>query len=520
MRKLQNLKKSVAAIGVLALLLPFSTLQAQSAANPMMDSTRGVLSYSPLLQDVFPAVVRIVALQPVGGRTAPAQSQGERKPISFEYGDDTPNNKKPTAPYSNPPLPIRPPANPPVNKPTAPQPVRPVTPPPRTTPTAPPIVPPVQMRPSGSGSGVIIDAPNGIIITNHHVVEGAAAIRVDLADGRTMDARLLGSDEATDVAVLKIEAPRLSAVNVTSSDNIRVGDVVFALGYPMGLEQTLTVGVISGLSRSGIGDGIEDYIQTDASVNRGNSGGPLLDSRGRLIGINTAILSPSGGNVGIAFAVPTRVALSIADQIRRNGAVRRGRTGVVVGPISAEQARTMVVPSTLGALVTEVLPQSPAAAAGLRTGDVITRAQGRHIETPGALSSVVGIAEPGTNIDFTYRRDGRDINARMTVEEPRQVQIAQAATAGGNSSVFGAQYRDVTSEDQIPNLTTGAMIVFVTPGSTAARRGIYPGDVVIAVNRRPVRNAQELTAALQSSGGAKQLMISRGGTLTPVVIQE
>ncbi|KAF0113540.1 MAG: PDZ/DHR/GLGF domain-containing protein [Hyphomonadaceae bacterium] len=511
MRKLQNLKKSVAAIGVLMFCMPMGNVQAQSAVNPMMDPARGVLSYSPL-QDVFPAVVRIVALQPVGGQSAPTQSQGDRKPISFEYGEDAPNNKKPTAPEQ------APPSYPP--KPTQPAPARPAAPPQRTTPTAPPIVPPVQMRPSGSGSGVIIDAPNGIIITNHHVVEGAAAIRVDLADGRTMDARLLGSDEATDVAVLKIEAPRLSAVNVTSSDNIRVGDVVFALGYPMGLEQTLTVGVISGLSRSGIGDGIEDYIQTDASVNRGNSGGPLLDSRGRLIGINTAILSPSGGNVGIAFAVPTRVALSIADQIRRNGAVRRGRTGVVVGPISAEQARTMVVPSTLGALVTEVLPQSPAAAAGLRTGDVITRAQGRLIETPGALSSVVGIAEPGTNIDFTYRRDGRDHNARMTVEEPRQVQIAQAATAGGNSSVFGAQYRDVTAEDQIPNLTTGAMIVFVTPGSTAARRGIYPGDVVIAVNRRPVRNAQELTAALQSSGGAKQLMISRGGTLTPVVIQE
>lgn len=507
MRIFGVIRSCSAAIGILATISPLAPSYAQNAANPMIDPERGVLSYSPLLQEVFPAVVRIVALQPVGGRSAPSQPQGERKPVSYEYGDMSAENKKPSGP---PPQAVRPP---PVARP-------PQNPPPKLTPSAPPIVPPVQMRPSGSGSGVIIDAASGIVITNHHVVEGAAAIRVDLADGRTIDARLLGSDEATDVAVLKIDAPRLSAVNVTSSDNIRVGDVVFALGYPLGLEQTLTVGVISGLSRSGIGDGIEDYIQTDASVNRGNSGGPLLDSRGRLIGINTAILSPSGGNVGIAFAVPTRVALSIADQIRRNGAVRRGRTGVVVGPISAEQARTLAIPSTLGALVTEVLPQSPAAAAGLRTGDVITRAQGRTIETPGALSSVVGIAEPGTNIDITYRRDGRDFNARMTVEEPRQVQIAQSASAGGNSSVFGAQYRDVTAEDRIPNLNTGAMIVFVTPGSTAARRGIYPGDVVIAVNRRPVRNAAELTAALQSSNGAKQLLISRGGTLTPVVIQE
>lgn len=505
---MRNNKFKALILASAALILPTQNVKAQNLPNAMMDTERGVISYAPMLQDVFPAVVRIVALQPINGSPRTPTS-GARKPVAFELDQATPSIMKPSGPNVPPPVINKPPANnrpaPVPNRPPPSAPVQPATP---------------QYRPMASGSGVIIDSANGIIITNQHVVDGAAALRVDLSDGRTYEARLLGSDEATDVAVLKITAERLAAVNATNSDNVRVGDLVFALGYPLGLDQTLTVGVVSGLSRSGIGDGIEDYIQTDASVNSGNSGGPLLDSRGRLIGLNTAILSPSGGNIGIAFAVPTRVALAIADQIRRNGAVRRGRTGISVGAISAEQARTMEIPSTKGALVTEVLPQSPAATAGLRTGDIIIRAQGRNIETPGSLSTTIGIAEPGTNIDITYRRDGHDFQTRVMVEEPRQVQIAQAANPGGNASVFGAQFRDVTAEDRIPNITSGAMIVFVTPGSTAARRGIYPGDVVVAVNRRPVRNARELTEALQSSGGAKQLMISRGGSLIPFVVQE
>lgn len=469
---------------------------AQNVATAPIDNERGVISYAPLLQSIYPAVVRIVALVPANGAASSAPS------AAGKTADQTPSGISP-----------REQAIIDAKKGLAPQ--SPGQPPNRPTPSAP------QFRPASSGSGVIIDAQNGIILTNQHVVEGSTALRVELSDGRTFDAQLLGADEATDVAVIKIDAPRLNAVAVANSDSVKVGDLVFALGYPRGLDQTLTVGVVSGLGRSGIGDGLQDYIQTDAAVNSGNSGGPLLDSRGRLIGINTAILSSTGWNAGIAFAVPTRIALSISDQIRRTGTVRRGRVGLQIAAITAEQARTMTNPSTKGALITEISPEGPAARAGLRSGDIIIRAQGRQIDTPGALSATIGIAEPGANIELSYRRDDREFATRLQVEAPQRVQVATAApTTGGNAVVFGAQFRDVTAEDRIPNGASGAMIVFVTPGSVAARRNIYPGDVVVAINRRPIRNAAELTAALRTASGATQLMISRGGTLVPIVVQE
>ena len=243
-------------------------------------------------------------------------------------------------------------------------------------------------KPVSSGSGAIIDAREGIVVTNNHVVEGGRKFTVDLADGRIFDAVLIGSDKATDLAVLKFEATGLSEIEIVNSDQLRTGDLAFAVGYPLGLDQTLTMGVISGLGRSGMGDRIEDYIQTDAAVNSGNSGGPLLDSRGRLIGINTSILSGGGGgNDGIAFAVPSRILTYVVEQLRTVGEVKRGSTGAILGSLNAERSREFGLGIVRGAVVENVAPGSSAEAAGLRRGDVVTRIQNRPVSNAGTVAA-------------------------------------------------------------------------------------------------------------------------------------
>src|SRR5690606_12687685 len=251
------------------------------------------------------------------------------------------------------------------------------------------------------------------VVTNNHVVEGGRKFTVDLTDGRIFDAVLVGVDKATDLAVLRIELEdgthRLSEIEVVDSDQLRTGDLAFAVGYPLGLDQTLTMGVISGLGRSGMGDRIEDYIQTDAAVNSGNSGGPLLDSRGRLIGINTSILSGGGGgNDGIAFAVPSRILMYVVGQLRTVGEVRRGSTGAILGSLNAERSRDLGIGIVRGAVIENVAPGSSAGAAGLRRGDVVTRIQNRPVSNAGTVAATIGIAEPGSRLEVVYLRDGRE----------------------------------------------------------------------------------------------------------------
>ncbi|MGO4410621.1 S1C family serine protease, partial [Brevundimonas sp. M-11_2] len=287
-------------------------------------------------------------------------------------------------------------------------------------------------KPAQGGSGVIIDAANGIIVTNNHVVENGQKFTVDMIDGRLFDAVLIGSDKATDIAVLKIEAKGLSQVETVDSDTLRTGDLAFAVGYPLGLDQTLTMGVISGLNRSGLGDAIEDYIQTDAAVNSGNSGGPLLDSRGRLIGINTSILSSGmgGGNDGIAFAVPTRIMMFVVDQLRASGEVKRGQIGVALGSLTAERARDLGLNIVRGAVVYDAAPGSPAEQAGLRPGDVITRIQNRPVANAGSVQATVGIARPGATLPVVYLRGGREATASMTVASSDPVAVRVGVSAG------------------------------------------------------------------------------------------
>ncbi|WP_029417035.1 trypsin-like peptidase domain-containing protein [Brevundimonas bacteroides] len=349
------------------------------------------------------------------------------------------------------------------------------------------------------GSGVIIDADEGIIVTNNHVIEGGQKFRVDLSDGRLLDAELIGADLATDLAVLRISAGGLAEVETVDSDTLRTGDLAFAVGYPLGLDQTLTMGVISGLGRSGMGDAVEDYIQTDAAVNSGNSGGPLLDSRGRLIGINTSILSGdfSGGNDGIAFAVPTRIMRFVVEQLRANGQVTRGRIGATLGSLTAERAVELGLGFVRGAIVEDVVPGSPADRAGLLRGDVITRIQNRPVANAGSVQAVVGIAPPGTALTLVYLRDGVEGNASMTVEvsEPDAVQIGATEI-----QAFGASFASTPS---------GIQVQAVEGGSAAAAADLRAGDIVTEVGGRRIDSLATLGARLDDRGNPV-LTVTRG----------
>ena len=361
-------------------------------------------------------------------------------------------------------------------------------------------------RPISSGSGAIIDAAEGIVVTNNHVVEGGRKFTVDLLDGRIFDAVLIGTDKATDLAVLKFDATGLSAIEVVDSDQLRTGDLAFAVGYPLGLDQTLTMGVISGLGRSGMGDRIEDYIQTDAAVNSGNSGGPLLDSRGRLIGINTSILSGGGGgNDGIAFAVPSRILMYVVDQLRTVGEVRRGSTGAILGSLNAERSRDFGLGIVRGAVVENVAPGSSAEAAGLQRGDVVTRIQNRPVSNAGTVAATIGIAQPGTEVQVVYLRDGREGRATLTVEAPGDrpmIMGSEVVMARGLSARPGAD---------------GLLVFAVEGGSAAAGAGLRAGDIIRLVDDSAVTGLGELAAALDGQG-QRILSVMRDGEPVEVVL--
>jgi len=366
-------------------------------------------------------------------------------------------------------------------------------------------------RPISSGSGAIIDAREGIVVTNNHVVEGGRKFTVDMTDGRIFDAVLLGVDKATDLAVLKIESPSvsglgLSQIEVVNSDSLRTGDLAFAVGYPLGLDQTLTMGVISGLGRSGMGDRIEDYIQTDAAVNSGNSGGPLLDSRGRLIGINTSILSGGGGgNDGIAFAVPSRILMYVVAQLRESGEVRRGTTGAILGSLNAQRSRDLGLGIVRGAVIEDVAPGSSAEAAGLRRGDIVTRIQNRAVSNAGTVAATIGIAEPGTRLEVVYLRDGREGRATLTVETPSERTVLAGADA---VMARGASVR-ITAD--------GLQVFAVEGGSAAAAAGLQAGDIIRLVDDRSMSGLNDLAAALDG-GGQRIVSAMRDGEPVEIIL--
>jgi len=381
-------------------------------------------------------------------------------------------------------------------------------------------------KPTASGSGVIVDAAQGIIVTNNHVITEGSKYTVDLTDGRLFDAELIGADEATDVAVLKIVASdipalKLSQVEIVDSDTLRTGDLAFAVGYPLGLDQTLTMGVVSGLGRSGLGDAVEDYIQTDAAVNSGNSGGPLLDSRGRLIGINTSILSGGsspfgggGGNDGIAFAVPTRILMFVVGELRKNGEVTRGQIGATLSSLTAERARELGMNIVRGAIVDDVAPGSPAEIAGLRDGDIIVRLQNRPVANAGSVQATIGIAPPGTRMDMVYLRDGTEHRTALSIEKSSTARVVVGAAA---VVAFGAEFRAITSEDDLGD-ETGVLVAAVEGGSNAAQNDLQAGDVVIKVGDTPISDTKALAAALEAGTGPVIITVRRDGETQDITL--
>jgi serine protease Do/serine protease DegQ len=355
---------------------------------------------------------------------------------------------------------------------------------------------------ASAGSGVIVDAERGYILTNHHVVGDADTIQISLIDGKVLDAEIVGSDPATDIAVIKVDAEGLTEMPIGNSESARVGDFVIAIGNPFGLGHTVTSGIISALGRTGISrDGYEDFIQTDASINPGNSGGALVNMKGELIGINSAIISRSGGNVGIGFAVPTEIASSIMGQILEFGEIRRGLLGVGIQSIDAEMAKALDTNVENGALITNIVPKSAAEDAGLEVGDIIVEVNDKKVVDASELRNTIGLHRSGDEVSIKYVRNGKTRSTKALLGEAQEQQLTGADIHPGLSgAAFAAA--STTSED-------GVEVTEVEPGSPAAQRGLRPGDLITAVNRNRVGNLQDL-AAIAQNNRILFLLVQRG----------
>jgi serine protease Do len=373
-------------------------------------------------------------------------------------------------------------------------------------------------RQRGLGSGVIV-SPEGYILTNHHVVDGAEEITVEMNDNRTLKARLVGSDPPSDLAVLKVEERGLPVLPLGDSDRVRVGDVVLAVGNPLGVGQTVTSGIISAKGRqTGLGDGsFEDFIQTDAAINRGNSGGALVSAAGELIGINSQILSPSGGNIGIGFSIPSNMAKDVMRQLVASGRVRRGMVGVSIQPVTADIAASLSLPAVRGALVSDVQPGSPAERAGVRRGDVITAVNNVPVADFNAFRNTIARIQPGTEVTLTVSRDGREQQLRATLAElPVESSEGERPAAGGEDNAAGGGRLGVAVEPltpesaarlELPRETRGLVVTNVDPEGPAADAGLRRGDVIQELNRKPLTTREELRAALNGAGERPVLLL-------------
>jgi len=367
-----------------------------------------------------------------------------------------------------------------------------------------------------AGSGVIVDAEKGHVLTNHHVVKDATQIIVTLKDRRQFEAKLVGSDPGTDIAVLEIEPKKLKAIRLGNSDALEVGDHVLAIGNPFGLGQTVTSGIVSALGRSGLDiEGYEDFIQTDASINPGNSGGALVTHGGELVGINTAIIGPAGGNVGIGFAVPINMARAVMGQILRFGEVRRGLLGVESQDLTPELAESLGLSQTEGAVIVGIEPKSPAERAGLRPRDVVIGANGQSVRSSGDLRNKVGLVPIGETVDFQILRSGKPMKLRAVVGEPPTV----SSIVGQQVPVLaGATFANIEPGMPAHGRVDGVVVTRVERGSPAYRAGLRPGDVVYAVNRQRIRSVQAFVQALSAAQGRIALSLLRGDARLTLLI--
>jgi serine protease Do/serine protease DegQ len=353
----------------------------------------------------------------------------------------------------------------------------------------------------GLGSGVIIDADKGYIVTNSHVINDADEIQITLKDGRQLEAKKIGGDEASDIALLQIEADGLVEVKVADSDSLRVGDFAVAIGSPFGLGQTVTSGIVSALGRSGLNiENYEDFIQTDAAINSGNSGGALINLRGELIGINTAILGPNGGNVGIGFAIPSNMVQNLVNQIIEFGEVRRGVLGVAGRSVNSEIAKAMELEVNQGGFVEQVTPDSAADEAGIRAGDVITKVNGKMIKTFNELRGKIGSIGAGKTVKITViRKDGKEKEYDVTLKKSEAANIEAASL---HRMLDGAKLEN-------NNQGNGITVAEIAENSPAASIGLRKGDVINGINRQRINNVGELRRYLNDHKGGFALNILR-----------
>jgi len=370
-----------------------------------------------------------------------------------------------------------------------------------------------------AGSGVIVDARNGYVLTNHHVIEDADEIIVNLADRRQFSAELVGSDPETDIALLKVDATELTALEIGDSAALGVGDYVVAIGNPFGLGQTVTSGIVSALGRAGLGiEGYESFIQTDAAINPGNSGGALVDLDGELVGIATAIASPSGGNVGIGFAVPSNMAKAVMEQLLEYGEVRRGRLGIMMQDLTPALAEALEIGVDRGALVTGVEPESAAARAGVKAGDIVVALNGSPIESSTELRNRIGLTRAGETVKLSVWRDGRTLDVDVLVAAAEAERPETRAPETGDK-LDGAEFRNLDRDDPRYRALQGVLVAAVRPASAAWRAGLQAGDIVISVNRRTVTTVQQLTATLRDTRVPFALEVERGGGRIFLVVQ-
>lgn len=369
------------------------------------------------------------------------------------------------------------------------------------------------------GSGVIVDASNGYVVTNAHVLRDARIINVTLTDGRVFKAKVVGIDPASDIAILQIKADKLKAISMGNSDDLKVGDFVATIGSPFGLNQTVTSGIVSALQRSNLGiEGYENFIQTDAPINVGNSGGALVNLQGQLVGINTAIIGPTGGNIGIGFAIPVNMVRGVMTQLVKYGSVQRGLIGVMVQDFTPALADAFKLPNqTGGALISAVVPNSPAVNAGIQAGDLIQELNSQPIKNAGQLRNAVGMLRVGSRVNVKLLRQGKTINTSMAVADPK---MFEQVSEQNSPFLFGVTLQNFDQQLPAQGHVVGVQIMGISENSMAWRAGLRLGDVVVSANLKPVTTFEQLRDIAKQS--KDQLLLNiyrRGGGAAFVVVK-
>ncbi|EOV8086539.1 Do family serine endopeptidase [Providencia huaxiensis] len=441
-------------LGLSLAAIPAVSSAALPATLPATAQSQNMPSLAPMLEKVLPAVVNIH----VSGTRV--QSQQIPEELKFFFGPNIPQQQQSVRPFE------------------------------------------------GLGSGVIIDAQQGYILTNNHVIDGADKIQIQLNDGREITVNLIGKDPQTDIALLKIsnakDIKNLTAVSIADSDKLRVGDFAVAVGNPFGLGQTATSGIISALGRSGLNlEGLENFIQTDASINRGNSGGALVNLNGELIGINTAILAPGGGNIGIGFAIPSNMAKNLSEQLIKHGEVKRGILGIKGTEMSSDIAKAFNIDAQRGAFVSEVLPKSSAAKAGIKSGDVLVSVDGKRINSFAELRAKIGTSQIGKEITIGLIRSGKPMEVKVVLENDEG---STTKAEKLSESLLGATISNATVSN-----TKGVQVDSVAPKSPAAAIGLVKGDLIFGVNDARVETIEQFRKIIDAKPPVLAMKVLRDG---------